>query len=283
MNQLINAGIVTYNPDIARLEQNISAILPQVDKVIVVDNHSDNLKNIISLCNEFNVKVICNTSNKGIAYALNEIMEYAYKNGYEWCVTLDQDSVCSRNLIKEAKKLLPRKDIAEIAPLIYEAKTGDTPTLDAKLNGKEYQKVPKCITASTITNVSIWKKIGGFDNKLFIDYVDYDYSLKARKNGYIIVRMNNVRLNQELGDSEFHRTIFGKIRVANHSAFRKYYICRNIVIFIKRYHQDISVTKEVLRIAKTIGLTILFEDDKSNKIKACNKGIKDGIYFRIDK
>lgn len=283
MNHSINAGIVTYNPDITRLEQNIKAISPQVDRVIIADNHSDNVNDIISLCKEYNVEVLLNKSNKGIAFALNEIMEYSYEKGYKWCVTLDQDSVCSHNLIKEADGLLSRNDIAEIAPLIYEAKTGDTPKLDAKPNGNKYQIVPKCITASTLTNVPIWKKTGGFDNKLFIDYVDYDYSLKVREKGYKIIRMNNVRLNQELGNSEFHKTIFGKIRVANHSAFRKYYICRNIVIFIKKHHKNINVTKEVLRIAKTLGLTILFEDDKSNKIKACNKGIIDGIHYRINK
>ena len=35
------AIIVTYNPDVERLEENIKAIATQVDKVVIVDNGSD--------------------------------------------------------------------------------------------------------------------------------------------------------------------------------------------------------------------------------------------------
>ena len=34
------AGIVLYNPDLQRLRQNVSAILPQVDGIVLVDNGS---------------------------------------------------------------------------------------------------------------------------------------------------------------------------------------------------------------------------------------------------
>ena len=40
------AGIVTFNPDIERLNENISAIINQVDKVVVVDNGSENADDI---------------------------------------------------------------------------------------------------------------------------------------------------------------------------------------------------------------------------------------------
>lgn len=43
---MILAGITLFNPDVARLEENISSIYGQVDRVICVDNGSDNIKNI---------------------------------------------------------------------------------------------------------------------------------------------------------------------------------------------------------------------------------------------
>ena len=42
----IYAGIVTFNPDIERLKQNINAISIQVDQVVVFDNGSDNQEKV---------------------------------------------------------------------------------------------------------------------------------------------------------------------------------------------------------------------------------------------
>lgn len=42
----ISAGIVTYNPEMQRLEENINAIIGQVDEVVLVDNGSANIKEI---------------------------------------------------------------------------------------------------------------------------------------------------------------------------------------------------------------------------------------------
>ena len=38
------AGIVLYNPDLGRLKENIESICKQVDKVILIDNGSDNIR-----------------------------------------------------------------------------------------------------------------------------------------------------------------------------------------------------------------------------------------------
>ena len=43
------AGIVLYNPDIKRLEENISAIAPQVNELILIDNSSKNIDEIAEL------------------------------------------------------------------------------------------------------------------------------------------------------------------------------------------------------------------------------------------
>ena len=45
----ICAGIVSYNPDLKRLKENIDAIFPQVDEVIVFDNGSINQNELIKM------------------------------------------------------------------------------------------------------------------------------------------------------------------------------------------------------------------------------------------
>ena len=75
---MILAGITLFNPDVARLEENISSIYGQVDRVICVDNGSDNIKNIEDcvLNNWKNITIIKNGKNEGIAKALNQMFDF---------------------------------------------------------------------------------------------------------------------------------------------------------------------------------------------------------------
>ena len=99
---MILAGITLFNPDVARLEENISSIYGQVDRVICVDNGSDNIKSIEDcvLKNWKNITIIKNGKNEGIAKALNQMFEFAIEQQYEYVLTLDQDSVCPDNIIE---------------------------------------------------------------------------------------------------------------------------------------------------------------------------------------
>ena len=61
---MLFASIVTYNPDIGRLCENIKAIISQIHNIIVIDNGSDNIIEIQSLLEQFNsVSVILNKNN----------------------------------------------------------------------------------------------------------------------------------------------------------------------------------------------------------------------------
>ena len=288
------AIIVTFNPDVNRLEENIKAISAQVDKVAVVDNGSENKEFLSRISFVYNAEVIENKKNKGIAYALNQGMKYAYENGYEWAITLDEDSVCPEGIISNAKKLLStgnikmvynlncdKNDIAMIVPLIKETASGELCELGTKVSTKEFQEVKKCITSAAITNVKIWKKLRGFDNKLFIDYVDYDYALRCIINDYKIIRMNEVILDHRIGKSEYKKFLWTRIRVANHSPYRKYFIARNIVIYIRRYAKHISVLAEILRLIKVFMLIVLYEDNKREKLGACFRGLRAGLKYKL--
>ena len=97
------AGIVLYNPDINRLEENLKSILPQVDSVILVDNGSKNTVEIDEFTLQYvrsDVRLVRNAKNEGIAKALNQILDYAIQNEAEWFLTLDQDTVSYPGLIE---------------------------------------------------------------------------------------------------------------------------------------------------------------------------------------
>ena len=59
---MIIAGIVLYNPDICRLKENISAIRPQVDKIVLIENGSSDLAYLDSFT--YDLELIVNNENK---------------------------------------------------------------------------------------------------------------------------------------------------------------------------------------------------------------------------
>lgn len=47
------AGIITYHPDIVRLRENVNAVIDQVQEIFIVDNGSENLKEIEALIEDY--------------------------------------------------------------------------------------------------------------------------------------------------------------------------------------------------------------------------------------
>ena len=109
------AVMVTYNPE-PSFEQNVRALLPQVGKLIIVDNLSASAGHLLiagrpPACD---VEVIWNRQNLGIAVGLNTGIERALSTGqYSWIATFDQDSLAPPDYmaaILEAYSVCPFRD-----------------------------------------------------------------------------------------------------------------------------------------------------------------------------
>lgn len=199
MRKKIVAGIVSYNPDVDRFLENIDHIILQVDMVIVFDNASHNVNDFTKAVEgNPHVHFIKNKSNNGIAYALNRIFEYASRNGYEWVITLDQDSIVAKDLVDKFQDAVTSDRIAVVCPFIIDSRR--------KYMKYEYHKptdeLDMCITSGSMTRIRAWKEAGGFDEWLFIDLVDNDFCKRLRIAGHKIIRVNSVLLNQEFGRIE---------------------------------------------------------------------------------
>ena len=117
-------GIVLYNPDLHRLQDNISAIKPQVEKVVLIENGSKETCYLKEFEDE-KIEVIVNDENMGIAYALNQVMQFAHDNGSEWALTLDQDSVVPPDLIETYMKLTSIDKVGIICCKIVDRNSGE--------------------------------------------------------------------------------------------------------------------------------------------------------------
>ncbi len=268
------AVIVLFHPDTDRLLLNINAIAHQVDKLILVDN-ADSKSEFSDVIVKHNIEYISDHGNKGIAYALNRAMEYCCKNGFEWLLTLDQDSVCPEEMIKTYEKYI-HDDVAIISCAI------NYNNLELIKSDEEYDYIDKCITSAAFTNVEICRSLGGFDEQMFIDRVDYEYCYRVTKAGYKILRVNTIVLDHILGDLRIKKIGDRVILVEGHNSFRKFYIAQNMV-YCQRKHPDI-IAKSVCytKLFNFILKTLLYERNKYKKIKSIIKGIKCGRRMKLD-
>ena len=275
----ISAGIVLFNPDIIRLKENISAVIVQCTHIYLVDNGSNNIDEVKRLLNQYNqskISILCNLENQGIAKALNQLTIAAQKDGYEWILTLDQDSVSPSNIISEFKNYITCQNVGMLCPVIYDRNKGK------EIKAKEgCTEIDECITSGSLLNIEAWNNIGGFDENMFIDGVDFDICYRLRQNGYKILCIQSVVLLHELGRIEYHHFLFWRVLVKNHSAFRKYYIARNIIYTAKKRRSTLLFVKGLLQEIKMLGIVVFYEEDKLNKSKCICRGIYDGFKGKV--
>lgn len=298
----VAAIIVTYHPD-ADFPTRLSRIRGQVKHVVIVDNGSgpeqqDMLSSIETISN---VSVLKNDDNIGIATALNQGFYFLKEVGYSWAITLDQDSTPApdmvENLLKALKDCAEPEKIALIGPNRIDKGMSGAPHkwFRPKTSFPFFERVP-CenigpdgisivITSGALTNLKILEKIGQFDDSLFIDFVDTEYCLRAKKAGYQILVSCSAKLYHQLG-SKRRVSIFGlKLTPTFHEPIRRYYLCRNRIVMIRRYglvfpHWLIYEFAAALHSTLCI---LLCEDEKWAKLMAGIVGTWDGLRGHLGK
>ena len=266
------AGIVTYNPDLKRLTNNIEAVAKQVKTVFIVDNYSNNITEIKKLQIRYvNVVLIENKKNYGIAKALNQMSLQALDNGYDWILTLDQDTVIPYDLIEKFSLHINNQEVGIICPAVEYSGS------DKITKGKnETEYISACMTSASLTKLSVWKELGGFREDYFIDFVDNEYCMRLRIHNYKILRLNTSVMNHQLGEM-VHKKLLGIISInsSKHSPLRLYYMTRNNYVFIKEYKRYLPVVKEMIKLIYIIISNLIVTDEKNKTLHFIQKGFRD--------
>ena len=284
------AGIVLFHPNIERIEQNIKAVLPQVDKLIFINNAPEESEKLREVCLKLSGDLIWidNEKNAGIAAALNQLMKCADEGGFRWILTLDQDSICGDGLVD---KLLDAgksyANAAMISPQIIErGKLWDdygTMNINADKPG-EIDEVLHCITSGTLTNVKAVLDNGGFNEWLFIDEVDRDMCIRLRYRGFRLLRVNAARMQHEFGEKLVRRKIlFKTYEYRNYSPERVYYQIRNRLYMIRKYRADYRSHPIWQRFRPLFTFTVkfIFEPKRLKRLPAFVRGYFAGLFAKI--
>jgi rhamnosyltransferase len=282
--QSICAVFVTYNPRPTFIK-NIEAVAAQVNRVVVVDNGSlgETGQHLQELEARLGCEVIRNRQNLGVATALNLGVNYATEAGYDWVCTFDQDSrVCEEFFSKMlgAYQHAPHPErIALLTPLYVDRESGITVRLRRARNGE----ILTTLTSGSMIPSSAIRKLGLFDESLYIDAVDTEYCLRARQSGMMILQSDAV-LSHSLGRTTYHQLLGLRFGTTNHSPGRHYYITRNRLRLLARYAADWPwVWREVRGMLFDDAKIILVEPNKWKKFRAMAAGAADALNGKFGK
>ena len=275
----VYAGIVLYNPNLERLAKVIESIEGDVQSLLLIDNGSFNFDNISeAYSSRERIFIIANKRNEGIARALNQICQYGIDKGYKWCLTLDQDTICPPKLVELLYRYADDPNHGIICPAVhYEGINMDT----KRKEGGEY--VYACMTSASLTNLEAWKKVGGFREDYFIDFVDNEYCMKLKLSGYKVFRTFDCSISHQLGESREIKFLWWSTKGTIHSSLRCYYMIRNNILFIRQYSKELNIIKEYTKVGYIAFGQLLYSRYKAKDLAHILKGIKDGFKGKTGK
>lgn len=282
------AIIVLYNADKNILRNVLERLCVQVGTCILVKNDDTDISEIIN--NFINVRLIDLCSNKGIAYAQNIGVNIAKDLGAKYILFSDQDTVYPENYISEMKNNIKRfGDKAILVPSFYNLNRGQIEPISLTMSksivpelNTQYE-VFHAISSGTFVLMSSFIDIGYYDEKLFIDWVDFEWCWKARNKGYKIICIPKIQIKHNLGDNV--KSVLGK-KITLRSQFRYYYMIRNCLYLAKTSPYLNKKEKNSLKFRAIILIFgVLLVDDKriknfatvKNAVRDSKKMIKNYI------
>lgn len=270
----IGAVIVSFN-GFNTIEKTAKAVIDQVGEVVIVDNGScDQTRKILKYLDKFeNLKVIYLGTNVGIGAALNIGIKHFDKKNIQWVLTLDQDSIISRKMIDEFISYKARNQHIEMMSPVIQG-------LDSEISSDTEALV--VITSGHLVKLSLITFLGGYNEKLFIDSVDFDFCLTAALHGKITTKVKSASMIHQLGEPLTKSPILKKF-YTNHSPLRRYYMSRNFVDLAVRFFLKFPVF--ILKLFAIHGLGLLSMCiNGPNRFRSCIAvmlGIYDGVRSRL--
>jgi rhamnosyltransferase len=275
------AVIVTYHPD-EGFPERLRKVEAEFSLIIVVDNGSQILavEMLRRLSNSPHIILVENRHNLGIAAALNQGVKLASREGLQWVVTFDQDTVILPNFLAPLIEVYLKNgsDDVLIGSNYWDVHKGRN-FVQGDEAGASFQERKTLITSGTLVPLSLFEKIGFFREDYFIDSVDHEFSLRARAHGFRMLISCRSLMKQRIGSVIKNESTLCLFLSFNHSPMRKYFIARNSIATAKTYffQEPFWSMRQGWRLMSDFASIILFEKEKLKKIIAFMVGVRHGI------
>lgn len=247
--------VVTYQPDLEATTALLTALVPQVASVVVVDDGSADasLDALRDRARPLGAHVLPMGTNQGIAAAQNAGIDWARGAGAAFVLLSDQDSLPRPDMVERLLAGFDRATagslageglpVAAVGPVTVDARNeGAALLFSAQRWGPRRATLPAeegalvdaafLIASGCLVHVDALAAVGPMNAAWFIDHIDLEWGLRARKAGYALYGVVGAGLDHALGDRT--QRIPGRQRdVHIHSPLRNYYMARNTVLLIR--------------------------------------------------
>lgn len=256
----VAAVISSFNPPNDLLGK-MERLSDQVDEIYVVDDGSTQpTAETFASLRGLGVEVIELGSNQGIAAALNTGIRRAISMTADMILTLDQDSELDEGYVEQALKAYAAAIASGVSVGIVCAESHNGLPVMMQEKTSEILEAFDPMQSGTLIPVSTIAAIGYFDEPLFIDCVDSEFTARLREAGMRAIIAPGCNITHAVGDARpmrlgpWHITVGGRKRFVHwHAPFRVYYITRNGIVLYRRFARN--QPKWVLR---RIGLETIF-------------------------
>ena len=157
-----------------------------------------------------NAKYLVAPGNYGLASAYNIALDMAGAEGYDWLLTLDQDTDIPDSFLGRvaaiAEELSLDMDVAAIVPQVSDHGVVISPHVVLRGYSKElpnnFAGIAKfeieAINSATAWRVSALQEFGGFNLLFWLDYLDYWLCHMVHRSGKHIYVAADIKVNHEL-------------------------------------------------------------------------------------
>lgn len=285
--------LVTFNPNIALLARQLESSVHQLDFLCIIDNGSLNSD---SICQELTsddrfskIELLRLPSNIGLAAAQNIGIMKAKILLVTHVILFDQDSLLESGFIKglldcELSLINSKFPVAAVGPTFYDPETGlDYPATvyrgpfiqRTEFKESDFLEATFIIASGCLIRLDILESVGLMCEELFVDYIDVEWSLRAKSQGLAVFITKNARMAHTVGDRRIK--IAGRT-ISVHGPMRRYYLIRNSFMMLRKSYipTGYKVREVVFNLLRFI---IGFYQSKEKKLYLhySYRGLKDGI------
>lgn len=295
------ATVVLFNPNLALLKRLYKSLYNQVDSIVFSDNSEDrsikkDVKNWINQLISSDIIYLDLHKNHGIAYAQNKGIEVAKASGAKFVLLLDQDSALPDNMVSDLMTvyislITVGHKVATVGPAFLDEKTNELAKVIRHRELRVHKSIPNqsnnfevadyVISSGSLIPIEVLDEVGDMDEQLFIDWVDIEWGMRAKRYGYVSYIAPRVIMRHSIGD-EYVK--FGHKNINLHTDFRNYFIVRNS-IYLSLYSK-LPLNFKIIQLGK-VPLYILFYSYHSKKrlysFGLLTKAVIDGILKNMGK
>lgn len=281
---MIAALISVYYPS-ESVKDHVEAVASQVDRVFICDNSPvSNAAFFASVDLTEKLQYICFHENLGLSCAFNQILtdERILWQDDDYVFFFDQDSQIEERHIEKMISVYADIsksgwDIGCLGPAYFNTSSGivEVPKMKKTLFDGVYA-VSSIITSSMLCTYGNLRKIGFWNERIFLDMADWDLCWRMKASGKRCCMTEKVIFHHSVGSGE--KTI-GPLKLRIGQPIREYYQVRECMYLFFRAYTPLKYRIRFLSMLLVRApLHLLFLDQRKLRFHYMTKGFLD--FFR---